>query len=213
MATARSHPQCKFLSDHLCARLREPTTRMLIPCYCRSFRGDDTDAMNGGAVYYDTDKIFTVGGAQNYDTGVASSRAYIIDMAGPEPIVERQPDMMWPRAFINTVVLPNGWIVCAGGQSKVKLFTDSDGVLPIEIFDPEAKRFHELETPLKVPRTYHSTALLARDGRVVVGGGGLCGTQCDYDTSYVSRRQLESQVVALKQTRAHIFLFSEPSQL
>ena len=29
-----------------------------------------------------------------------------------------------------------------------------------------------------VPRTYHSVAVLMRDGRVFAGGGGLCGTGC-----------------------------------
>lgn len=144
------------------------------------FRGDDGDAMAGGAVYYDLNKIFTVGGSPNYDSGLASNRAYTIDISGAQPVVTRQPNMIWPRAFVNTVVLPNGWIVCAGGQSKVKLFTDEDGVLPIEIFDPVAKRFHELQTPLKVARNYHSVGLLAKDGRVLIGGGGLCGDQCDY---------------------------------
>ena len=142
--------------------------------------------MVGGAVYYDLDKVFTVGGAVNYDSGLASNRAYIIDMSGPEPVVERQPNMIWPRAFINTVVLPNGWIVCAGGQMKIKLFADTDGVLPMEIFDPVAKRFYELQTPLKIRRNYHSVGLLVKDGRVLIGGGGLCGIQCDYGTAGVS---------------------------
>jgi galactose oxidase len=141
--------------------------------------------MVGGAVYYDLDMVFTVGGARNYDSGFASNRAYIIHMNGTEPVVERQPNMIWPRAFINVVVLPNGWIVCAGGQMKIKLFADTDGVLPIEIFDPVAKRFHELETPLKIRRNYHSVALLTKDGRVVIGGGGLCGIQCDYGAAGV----------------------------
>jgi galactose oxidase len=36
---------------------------------------------------------------------------------------------------------------------------------------------------MDVPRTYHSVALLMPDGRVFVGGGGLCGTGCNANHS------------------------------
>lgn len=149
-------------------------------------RGDDTDAMNGNAVMFDVDKIFTVGGSVNYGSGLASNRAYVIDISGPEAVVEKQGLMQWPRSFGSSVVLPNGQIVVAGGQSSVLIWSDMDGVLPVELFDPATKRFYELRQPLKIPRTYHSAAVLTKEGKVVIGGGGLCGNACNYNTTFVS---------------------------
>jgi galactose oxidase len=154
---------------------------------CR-YRGDDKDAMNGNAVYFDLDKIFTVGGAENYDKGPGSDRAYVIDISGSETVVEKQQNMLFSRTFCNSVVLPNGHILVVGGQSMTKLFEDSDGILNLELFVPEDKKFYELKQPLKYPRNYHAVALLLKDGRVAAGGGGLCGTSCDYNTPSVSAR-------------------------
>ena len=141
--------------------------------------------MNGNALMFDKDKIFVVGGAPNYDSGPGSNRAYVIDISGPEAVVEKQGNMLWPRVFCSSVVLPNGQVVVAGGQTKVKLFSDENGILPVELFDPATKRFHEFKTPIKIPRNYHSAAVLAKDGRVVIGGGGLCGNSCNYETTFV----------------------------
>ena len=141
--------------------------------------------MNGNALMFDKDKIFVVGGAPNYDSGPGSNRAYVIDISGPEAVVEKQGNMLWPRVFCSSVVLPNGQVVVAGGQTKVKLFSDENGILPIEMFDPPTKRFLELKTPIMIPRNYHSAAVLAKDGRVVIGGGGLCGNSCNYETTFV----------------------------
>jgi galactose oxidase len=153
--------------------------------------------MNGGAVLIDENVILTVGGAHDYGGGNASPRAYLINISSPVPFVERLPDMMWPRAFVNLVLLPNGWVVVAGGQRFVAQFSDSDPVLFVEIYDPVAKVFRELDVHLMVARNYHSTAVLAKDGRVVVGGSGLCGGSCDYETPYV-----RTQIVARSQYRA-----------
>jgi galactose oxidase len=43
-----------------------------------------------------------------------------------------------------------------------------------EIWDPATEKFTVL-AKMAEPRTYHSVAILLRDGRVFSGGGGLCG--------------------------------------
>lgn len=177
-------------------------------------RGDDLDAMNGNAVMYDVGKIFTVGGAENYDSGHASSRAYAIDINGGEALVQRVGDMSFPRAFCNSVVLPSGEIIVVGGQEKVKLFSDTDAVLYVEIWDPWTGEFTELSSLITVPRTYHSIGLLLRDGRVLSGGGGLCGNSCDYATEIVSRSrpQRQSSVIILTCRRcSHPFHRTTPT--
>ena len=61
-----------------------------------------------------------------------------------------------------------------GGQTETLLFSDQYAVMKAEIFDPVTKQFTALSA-MKVPRTYHSMAILMIDGRVLVAGGGLCG--------------------------------------
>jgi galactose oxidase len=62
-----------------------------------------------------------------------------------------------------------------GGQTFAAPFSDDNAVLTPELWDPNTNAFSPL-APQAVPRTYHSIALLLNDGRVLSGGGGLCGT-------------------------------------
>src|SRR5262249_7357432 len=54
-------------------------------------------------------------------------------------------------------------------------FSDVTAIMMPELWDPQSETFTRL-APMKTPRTYHSAALLLLDGRVYVGGGGLCGS-------------------------------------
>ena len=141
-----------------------------------TLRGTDSDAMNGNAVLFDVDQILTVGGAPNYSESRATSRAHVIDLSrgvGEVQVREVSP-MRHARVFHNSVVLPSGEVVVVGGQVESKIFSDSGAVLEAEIWNPETEKFRSLSS-MEVPRTYHSQALLLQDGRVLVGGGGLCG--------------------------------------
>jgi len=73
------------------------------------------------------------------------------------------------------VVLPNGQIVVVGGQAWPVTFSDDGAVLVAELWDPATEKFSRLAS-MVTPRTYHSVALLLPDGRVMSGGGGLCGS-------------------------------------
>ena len=44
-----------------------------------------------------------------------------------------------------------------------------------EIWDPETEEWTLIEAQHSEPRTYHSTGVLLKDGRILHGGGGLCG--------------------------------------
>jgi galactose oxidase len=126
--------------------------------------------MNGNAVMYDVGKILTIGGAQNYDNGPGSSRAYIIDINGSEATVKRtNNDMQFRRVMANSVVLPNGEVVVVGGQTAVAIFSDSNSVLAAEIWSPITESFRTL-SPMQIPRNYNAVALILQDGRVWVAG-------------------------------------------
>ena len=140
-------------------------------------RGDDAYSINGNAVMYDVGRILKVGGAPGYGGEWASANAYVIDLAagpGVAPTVRKLQPMAYARAMSNAVVLPNGQVVVIGGQTYAEPFSDERAVLVPELWDPATERFTVL-APMKVPRTYHSIALLMTDGRVLAGGGGLCG--------------------------------------
>ncbi|MET8763521.1 discoidin domain-containing protein [Lentzea sp. NPDC004782] len=135
-------------------------------------RGED--AMNGNAVMYDISKILALGGAPAYENADATKAAYTIDITGRAPVVRRVADMAAARAYVNSVVLPDGTVVVVGGQSHPVPFSDQTSVLEPELWNPATGRFTAL-APMATPRNYHSVANLLPDGTVFSGGGGLCG--------------------------------------
>jgi galactose oxidase len=137
-------------------------------------RGDDGDAMNGNAVMYDVGKILTVGGAPSYVNSPASNRAYVIDINNGV-VVRKVAPMSYPRAYHNSVVLPDGKVLVLGGTTYTALFSDENSIFNAELWDPTTERFTRLAAAA-TPRNYHSVALLLPDGRVFSGGGGLCGS-------------------------------------
>jgi galactose oxidase len=140
-------------------------------------RGSSADAMNGNAVYYDTNKIITMGGAPAYQDSNATAQAYAITIKKGKAKVKKVASMHYPRAFANSVVLPNGQVLTVGGQTYAVPFSDDDSILNPEMWNPGSGKFTVM-APEAEPRNYHSVALLLPDGRVFSGGGGLCGS-CD----------------------------------
>ncbi|MBM3767308.1 MAG: DUF1929 domain-containing protein, partial [Acidobacteria bacterium] len=87
--------------------------------------------------------------------------------------------MSFSRAFHNLVVLPNGEVFVAGGNSSGTKFSDAGGILPAEMWNPTTGLWRTLPS-MAEPRGYHFLAILLRDGRVWAGGGGLCGCVADH---------------------------------
>jgi galactose oxidase len=132
-------------------------------------------SMCGIFVMYEPGKILSAGGSPSYTNSDANARAHIttIDEPNANPKVERIADMAYPRGFSNAVVLPDGTVLVSGGQRRSMVFTDDQGVLQPELFDPATKSWRTL-APQAVPRNYHGVSILLADGRVFSGGGGLC---------------------------------------
>lgn len=137
-------------------------------------RGDDEYATSGNALMYDAGRILKTGGSPTYSGSAASDRAYDIDIRTGTPAVTKLPPMIYPRAYHNTVVLPDGKVMLIGGQTYAASFQDTNSVLVTEVWDPKTGLFRTT-APIAVGRNYHSIALLLPDGRVLSGGGGLCG--------------------------------------
>jgi galactose oxidase len=131
--------------------------------------------MCGINVMYDVGKIFSAGGASDYDDSPAWTSTFITTIGDPytSAAVESVANMAYARAFGNGVVLPDGTILVTGGQKTAHVFTDTDGALAAELFNPTTKTWKTLALAA-VARNYHSVSLLLPDGTVFSGGGGLC---------------------------------------
>ncbi|KAL8918545.1 MAG: hypothetical protein Q9172_005388 [Xanthocarpia lactea] len=144
-------------------------------------RAGDADSMNGNAVMYDAvaGKILTLGGAPRYVDSFSTSNAHIITIGDPNttPEVTRINSMAYPRAFHNSLVLPDGKVFITGGQHYAVGFTDQTPQLIPELWDPATQAFTQM-APISIPRNYHSTGLLLPDATIFNGGGGLCGDGC-----------------------------------
>ena len=145
-------------------------------------RGADESALNGSAVMYDIDRILKVGGARNYGTLAtttldASNSAYTIGLGNDGKITtQKLSPMKYRRVFSNAVVLPGGQVLVTGGATRPKLFSDDNGVLIPEIWNPNSQTFSVLPAPPEtIARNYHSIGLLLPDARVIIGGGGMIG--------------------------------------
>ena len=135
----------------------------------------DLGRMYGNAVTYDAGKVLLVGGADSrQDPPTSVNNVYLVDLNGPSPTVTAGAPMNYPRALCNTVTLPNGQVLVVGGNEVARIFTDEASVLPAEIYDPAADTWTVVDS-ITIPRNYHSTALLLKDGRVLSAGGGACG--------------------------------------
>ncbi|MEM0912237.1 MAG: galactose oxidase-like domain-containing protein, partial [Pseudomonadota bacterium] len=130
----------------------------------------------GNIATYDVGKIVLIGGADfRENPRTITSNVYLVDLNGPSPVISQGADMNYPRATSNTVTLPNGEVMVIGGNTTGLSFSDAQSVMPAEIYNPDTNAWHVVDS-IDVPRNYHSTALLMKDGRVLSAGGGGCGS-------------------------------------
>ncbi|KAJ4251825.1 hypothetical protein NW762_011122 [Fusarium torreyae] len=143
----------------------------------KSGKRDDDDAMCGIWAMYDAvaGKILSAGGAPDYTQADSNKRAHITTIGEPyKPAsVKRVADMAFPRGFGNAAILPDGTVLVTGGQRKALVFTNTDGILIPELYNPKTNKWTQL-APHAVPRNYHSVSILLPDATVLIGGGGLC---------------------------------------
>ena len=148
-------------------------------------RANDTYSMKGTTVMFDIGKILKVGGAESYgasslSTTPAKNNSFVIDINvpyGQTPSVINAGNLALSRTMHNSTVLPTGQVLVTGGLNRGAVFTDNGSRLAAELYTPSTTGgagTWETVASMQEPRTYHSVAILMTDGRVFVGGGGLC---------------------------------------
>ncbi|MFK7808423.1 MAG: galactose oxidase-like domain-containing protein, partial [Saprospiraceae bacterium] len=154
-------------------------------------RSTDTYSMKGNTVMFDIGKILKVGGSTSYGedfagTTPAKDNSFVIDLNGVthngtnyigSPTVISAGNLEFARTMLNSTVLPNGQVLVTGGLDRAAVFSDTGSVLPAELYTPSTSGGSgtwQTVASMVTPRTYHSVAILMTDGRVFVGGGGLC---------------------------------------
>lgn len=134
----------------------------------------------GSSVMYAQDKILSVGGnAAPGRAGVGGNNlitrtAETINLDAPNPTWQYTGSMKFPRLFPNATLLPDGTVLVTGGTSQQDNPQGNalqGAVYAAELWDPNTGQFTETSS-MKVPRLYHSTAILLPDARVLVAGGG-----------------------------------------
>uniref|UniRef100_UPI0023ED98A5 galactose oxidase-like domain-containing protein n=1 Tax=Eudoraea chungangensis TaxID=1481905 RepID=UPI0023ED98A5 len=139
-------------------------------------RSNDTYSMKGTTVMFDVDRILKVGGAESYGSdNPAKDNSFVIDFSNENNVTVTPTvnNLFFSRTMHNSTVLPNGEILVTGGLDHAEVFTDDGSRLTAEIYSPSSNSWRQV-AGMQIPRTYHSVAILMVDGRVFVGGGGLC---------------------------------------
>ncbi len=106
----------------------------------------------------------------------ANKRAQIVDISSSPPIVTDIANLRYDRIWGNATLLPDGEVVVTGGSEVDNQLTNV--AYPAEILNTVSGTWTLGACPAacaKVPRLYHSSALLLPDGSVLTGGGGAPG--------------------------------------
>jgi hypothetical protein len=133
--------------------------------------GDRTvaDRRMGSAVMYAPGKILYAGGGDP-----PTSSAEVIDLTEPSPAWHAVAPMHFPRRQMNATILPDGQVLVSHGTSGPGFNDVAHPVLESELWNP-ASRTWSIMAREAAGRTYHSTALLLPDGRVLSSGSGEGG--------------------------------------
>jgi hypothetical protein len=114
---------------------------------------------------YEPGKVLYAGGGRTTNT------AEIIDLNRGSPAWLWTGSMNFARRHHNATILPTGEVLVTGGTAGTAHTDESKAVYAAELWNPTTGNWTLLASG-SVIRGYHSTAVLLRDGRVLVTGSG-----------------------------------------
>jgi len=142
---------------------------------------DEVLILGGIGISFPKVKSTNGGGSITGNHGVQSS----VEVSHPTAADQgwsARPSMAHARKYANAVLLPNGSLFVVGGNSGAGV---AGGIiLNPEIYDGTS---WTVLPPLDSPRTYHSTAVLLPDGRVLSAGGNTATRDYQiYEPAYLT---------------------------
>ena len=134
--------------------------------------GGASGVVNGSSVMYRPGKILYSGGAaRESPSSLARATTSVIDMTSGTPDWQHTTEMKTARVYHTLVMLADGKVLSVGGNANGSSLSPTVGVPAAEIWDPATERWSTVAS-LAASRSYHSTAVMRRDGTVLVAGGG-----------------------------------------
>jgi len=126
------------------------------------------------AVYYADGRMLRAGGDFYGPSSKATAEASIIEFPDSlAPTYRTIAPMAYARNRNNLTLLADGTVLATGGIRNAPCTGPADPhVYHPELFDPVSETWETLG-PMQQDRVYHSTALLLRDGSIMVAGGEL----------------------------------------
>ena len=141
------------------------------------------DAVNrqyGSFATYDIGKTLMIGGGSITEAGkanVPTKTVVVVNSNTLTPTVSNTGSLLQGRRQHNATVLADGSVLVTGGMTSAAtsgLVDLPNAVTTAERWNPTTGTWTTLASASRI-REYHSTAILLPDGRVLTGGGGVCG--------------------------------------
>ncbi len=119
-------------------------------------------------------RVLILGGGRTLSSIAATSSAAIAYLGKASPRYKATQSMDTAKLYVSAVILPDSTVLETGGAASGQ-DNGSTPVFSTQIFDPKTDTWSKAATH-KVPRVYHSSALLLPDGRVATFGGNPTGS-------------------------------------
>jgi hypothetical protein len=132
----------------------------------------DDDGSYSRAEFLSAGGVLGVTPGTYFASAASQVNTVTIDDAGVETLSSRATGSLnAPRWYGSGVLLPTGEVMAFSGASRDEVLLPGFGepVLTPELFDPTTETWRPMATQGRA-RTYHNTAVLLPDGRVMVGG-------------------------------------------